>query len=196
MNIVMEDEVAQRFERDALPMLDQLYRVAWRYVGNPFDAEDLVQETMLKAYRSFGGFEDGTNIRAWMLRIMTNTWINSYRKRQCRPAEALSEDITDAQLAAHAGHSSSGLQSAELAALQAIGDDEVRNALDQLREDQRLVVYYADVEELRYREIALILDIPVGTVMSRLHRGRRALRLLLVDVASDRGYLRDRDRAA
>lgn len=191
----MEHEVLQRFERDALPMLDQLYRAARRYTGNAADAEDLVQETMAKAYSAFHRFEDGTNIRAWLLRILTNTWINSYRKTQCRPGEVLSDGITDAQLAAQAGHSSAGLQSAELAALESLGDDEVRQALAQLREDQRLVVYYADVEELRYKDIALILDIPEGTVMSRLHRGRRALRHLLVDVATDRGYLRG-ERAA
>ncbi|PRC46565.1 RNA polymerase subunit sigma [Mycobacterium sp. ITM-2017-0098] len=190
-----EDPVLQRFERDALPLLDQLYRAARRYTGNAADAEDLVQETITKAYAAFHRFEDGTNIRAWLLRILTNTWIKSYRKAQCRPDEVLSDGITDAQLAAQAGHSSSGLQSAELAALESLGDDEVRHALAQLREDQRLVVYYADVEELRYKDIALILDIPEGTVMSRLHRGRRALRHLLVDVATDRGYLRG-ERAA
>ncbi|VEG53833.1 ECF subfamily RNA polymerase sigma-24 factor [Mycolicibacterium aurum] len=190
MTDMTEDAIRERFERDALPVLDQLYRAARRYTGNAADAEDLVQETMAKAYGAFHRFEDGTNIRAWLLRILTNTWIKSYRRAQCRPAEVLSDGITDAQLAASAGHSSTGMQSAELAALQALGDDEVRDALEQLREDQRLVVYYADVEGLRYKDIALILGIPEGTVMSRLHRGRRALRALLVDVAADRGYLR------
>ncbi|WP_347403831.1 sigma-70 family RNA polymerase sigma factor [Mycobacterium sp. 236(2023)] len=186
----MTDTHLERFERDALPLLDTLYRAARRYTGNAADAEDLVQETMLKAYAAFHRFEEGTNIRAWLLRILTNTWIKSYRRAQCRPAEVLSDNVTDAQLSAHADHSSSGLPSAELAALQALGDDEVRHALAQLSEDQRLVVYYADVEELRYKEIALILDVPVGTVMSRLHRGRCALRALLAGVAADRGYLR------
>jgi RNA polymerase sigma-70 factor (ECF subfamily) len=196
MTTAPEDAVLQRFERDALPLLDQLYRAARRYTGNAADAEDLVQETMVKAYAAFHRFEDGTNIRAWLLRILTNTWIKSYRKTQCRPDEVLSDGITDAQLAAHAGHSSAGLQSAELVALELLGDDEVRHAVQQLREDQRLVVYYADVEGLRYKDIALILGIPEGTVMSRLYRGRRALRVLLVDVAADRGYLRDRRPAA
>ena len=191
-----KDAVLQRFERDALPLLDQLYRAARRHTGNAADAEDLVQDTMIKAYKSFDRFEDGTNIRAWLLRILTNTWINSYRKAQCRPDEVLSDGVTDAQIAAQAAHSSAGLQSAELAALESLGDDDVRRALAQLREDQRLVVYYADVEELRYKDIALILGIPEGTVMSRLYRGRRALRVLLVDVAAERGYLRDRRRAA
>ena len=181
----------ERFERDALPQLDQLYRAARRYAHSTADAEDLVQETMMKAYSAFHRFEDGTNIRAWLLRILTNTWIKSYHKRQSRPDEVLSEDITDAQLAAQARHASAGLQSAELIALESLGDDEVLHALGQLREDQRLAVYYADVEGLRYKDIALILGIPEGTVMSRLHRGRRALRRLLVDVASQRGYLRN-----
>ncbi|WP_137147921.1 sigma-70 family RNA polymerase sigma factor [Mycolicibacterium sp. CR10] len=195
MEIATEETVLQRFERDALPLLDQLYRAARRYTGNAADAEDLVQETMLKAYRAFDRFEEGTNIRAWLLRILTNTWIKSYRRAQCRPAEVLSDGVTDAQLAAHAGHTSSGLRSAELVALESLGDDEVRHAFEQLREDQRLAVYYADVEGLRYKEIALILDIPEGTVMSRVYRGRRALRRLLAHVAFDRGYLR-RDQCA
>ncbi|MGE2730498.1 sigma-70 family RNA polymerase sigma factor [Mycolicibacterium vaccae] len=182
--------VAQRFERDVLPLLDQLYRAARHHTTSAADAEDLVQDTIIKAYRGFHRFEDGTNVRAWLLRIMTNTWITSYRKAQCRPAEILSEGVTDAQLAAQARHSSTGLASAELAALQALGDDEVRDAFGQLHEDHRLVVYYADVEGLRYREIAGVLGIPLGTVMSRLHRGRRALRALLVHVAAERGYLR------
>lgn len=179
-----------RFERDALPLLDQLYRVASRYARNTADAEDLVQDTMIKAYNGFDSFDDGTNVRAWLLRIMTNTWISSHHRAARRPVEVLSEEITDAQLAGSARHSSAGLPSAELAALESLGDDEVRAALDELSEDQRLVVYYADVEGFRYREIAQILDIPEGTVMSRLYRGRKALRRLLVTVALERGYLR------
>lgn len=183
--------VLDPFERDVVPLLDQLYRAARRHTGNPADAEDLVQETMVKAYDAFHRFEDGTNMRAWLLRIMTNAWIDSYRRARCRPDVLLSEDITDAQFAGQAWHTSRGLPSAEAAALEALGDDEVRAAIGALREEQRLVVYYADVEGLRYKEIAHILDVPVGTVMSRLHRGRRALRALLVDVAIHRGYLRN-----
>ena len=185
----MTRELAARFERDALPLLDQLYRAARRYTGSAADAEDLVQEAMLKAYNSFHTYRDGTNIRAWLFRIMTNTWINSYRLAQRRPAEALAAAIDDAQLAAVAPYSPAASPSAELAALGAMGDDEVRQALAALPEAQRMVVYYADVEGFRYREIAEILGIPVGTVMSRLHRGRRYLRSLLVDVAIARGYL-------
>jgi len=184
-----ETDRTARFERDVLPLLDQLYRAARRYTLNAADAEDLVQDTILKAYNGFGGYRDGTNVRAWLLRIMTNTWITSFRTAQRRPVEVLAE-VTDAQLAATAGHSAAGLASAELTALQHMGDAEVSAALARLTVDARLVVYYADVEGLRYREIADILDIPLGTVMSRLHRGRTRLRVLLADVAVTRGYLR------
>lgn len=185
-----DDTTLRRFERDALPQLDQLYRAARRYTTSATDAEDLVQDTMVKAYRSFHTYRDGTNIRAWLLRIMTTTWMNSHRRAQCRPDEVLSDDITDAQLVAHADHQSTGLPSAELAALEALGDDEVREALAKLPEEQRIAVYFAEVEGMRYREIAHILDVPEGTVMSRVYRGRRALRRLLVEVAAERGYLR------
>ncbi|BBY78008.1 RNA polymerase sigma factor [Mycolicibacterium parafortuitum] len=191
MTATVKDPVLQRFERDVLPLTDQLYRAARRYTGNAIDAEDLVQETMMKSYRAFHQFEDGTNVRAWLFRIMTNTWIKSHRRAECRPKEVLSDELTDAQLHAQLNHSSTGSASAELAALEALGDDEVRDALGALRTEQRLVVYYADVEGLSYQEIADVLDIPKGTVMSRLHRGRRALRSLLADVAADRGYRRD-----
>lgn len=185
-----DDHESVRFERDVLPLLDQLYRAARRYTLNGADAEDLVQDTMVKAYRSFHTYQDGTNVLAWLLRIMTNTWMNSHRRAQCRPSEVLSEDITDAQWVAHAEHQSTGLLSAELTALEALGDDDVRDAFARVPESQRLAVYYADVEGLPYREIAHILDIPEGTVMSRVFRGRRVLRGLLVGVATARGYLR------
>jgi RNA polymerase sigma-70 factor, ECF subfamily len=178
-----------RFERDALPLLDQLYGVARRYARSAADAEDLVQETMLKAYASFHTFEDGTNIRAWLFRILTNTWINSYRAAQRRPDEVLADTVTDAQLAAVAARSAAELASAELAALEALGDDEVRQAVQALPEFQRVVVYYADVAGFRYKEIADVLQIPVGTVMSRLHRGRSQLRSLLAEIAVARGYV-------
>jgi RNA polymerase sigma-70 factor, ECF subfamily len=181
--------LAGRFERDALPLVDQLYGAARRYTHSAADAEDLVQETLAKAYAGFGGYADGTNIRAWLLRIMTNTWITSFRTAQRRPDEVLADDITDAQLAADVARAPAALRSAELAALEAMGDDDVRAALQSLTDDQRLVVYYADVEGMRYREIAEILNIPLGTVMSRLHRGRHTLRRLLLEVATARGYL-------
>ena len=128
MTATVKDSVLQRFERDVLPLTDQLYRAARRYTGNAIDAEDLVQETMMKSYRAFHQFEDGTNVRAWLFRIMTNTWIKSHRRAECRPKEVLSDELTDAQLHAQLNHSSTGSASAELAALEALGDDEVRDA--------------------------------------------------------------------
>jgi RNA polymerase sigma-70 factor, ECF subfamily len=176
-----------RFARDALPYLDQLHRAARRYTRNRCDAEDLVQETMMRAYAGFPAFRDGTNLRAWLFRIMTNTWINSYRAAQRRPAEHLTGHITDSQLRAYSQHSAP-LPSAEVEALQAMTDDEVKRALDALPEALRMVVFYADLEGFKYREIAAIMDIPLGTVMSRAHRGRRRLRRLLAPVAKERGY--------
>jgi RNA polymerase sigma-70 factor (ECF subfamily) len=179
--VVAIDDPAALFIKDVLPLVDQLYRAALRYTRTPADAEDLVQETMAKAYAGFHSFSAGTNLRAWLFRIMTNTWITSYRTAQRRPDELLSADVTDVRLSA-------ATPSAELAALDAMGDDEVLDALRALPEGQRLVVYYADVEGFRYKEIAAILDMPLGTVMSRLHRGRKNLRALLIDVAAARGY--------
>jgi RNA polymerase sigma-70 factor (ECF subfamily) len=176
------DDPSVQFVRDVLPLVDQLYRAARRYTRSAADAEDLVQETMVKAYAGFHNFNAGTNVRAWLFRILTNTWISSYRTAQRRVDEVLAADVTDVQ------QNAAGGQSAELAALEAMGDEEVRDALQALPEGQRLVVYYADVEGFRYKEIAEILDVPLGTVMSRLHRGRANLRALLVDVAAVRGY--------
>ena len=180
--VVAIDDPSARFVRDVLPLVDQLYRAARRYTRSTADAEDLVQETMVKAYAGFHTFTVGTNIRAWLYRILTNTWITSYRTAQRRPDEVLAADVTDMR------PSASQNQSAELAVLEAMGDEDVRDALQALPEHQRLVVYYADVEGFRYKEIAAILDTPLGTVMSRLHRGRTNLRTLLVDIAAARGY--------
>ena len=176
------DDLEARFVRDVLPLVDQLYRAALRYTRRPADAEDLVQETMVKAYTGFHRFSDGTNVRAWLFRILTNTWISSYRTAQRRVDEVLAADVTEVW------PSAGGNPSAELAVLEAMGDEGVRNACSALPEGQRLVVYYADVEGFRYKEIAEILDVPLGTVMSRLHRGRANLRALLMEVAADHGY--------
>ena len=158
-----------------------------RMTRNGADAEDLVQETYAKAFAAQDKFTPGTNLKAWLYRIQTNAFINTYRKKQREPKRTDADNVEDWQLAAAAEHQSSGLASAEQHALDSIGDDEVRSALAELSEDFRMAVYLSDVEGFAYKEIAEIMDTPVGTVMSRLHRGRRMLREKLRDYAAERG---------
>lgn len=179
------------FETAALAQLDSLYGGALRMTRNPQDAEDLVQEVFLKAFKARDRFTPGTNLRAWLYRIMTNTYISSYRAKQRRPQESWSEDVSDWQLAQVESHTSTGLRSAETEAMDRLPDSAVKEALASLREDYRMAVYLADVEGFAYKEIAEIMDTPIGTVMSRLHRGRRQLRELLGDHARATGIVKD-----
>jgi RNA polymerase sigma-70 factor (ECF subfamily) len=182
--------VKARFERDALPLLPSLYPAALRLTRNPTDAEDLVQEVYLRAYRGFGGFEEGTNLRAWMYRILTNTFINSYRKKAREPITVQDDEIEDWYLYNRLGES--GVEvSAESEVLDKIPDEDVQGALEALPEGFRMAVLLADVEGFSYKEIAEILDVPIGTVMSRLHRGRRALEKALWETVRERGLVSD-----
>jgi len=179
-------ERTARFERDAMQYTNQLYAAALRYTKDPHNAQDLVQDTYAKAFTSFHQFEPGTNLKAWLYRILTTTFINTYRKDQRRPLLSDGE-VEDWQLAASASHTSDQGKSAEDEVLENLPDGEVKRALQEIPEEFRLAVFYADVEGYSYKEIAEILEIPSGTVMSRLHRGRKLLRVLLHDYAKERG---------
>jgi len=175
-----ENQLHTRFEHDVVPLRDLLYRNALRISQNHADAEDLVQETMMKAYILFDSFRSGTNVSAWLLRIPMNTYINGYRKKRRQPVHYSTEEITDQYLTeAHARLAASALQLAEDRALAMLPDSDVKAAMQALPGQFRDAVYYADVEGLRYNEIAALMKTPRGTVMSRLHRGRRQLRTLL-----------------
>jgi len=176
-----------RFERDAMQYVDQLYSAAMRMARNPSDAEDLVQEAYTKAFSAFHQYKPGTNLKAWLYRILTNTYINLYRKRQREPLQSNSDTIEDWQLARAESHTSTGLRSAEAEALDHLPDSDVKSALQSIPEEFRLAVYFADVEGFAYKEISDIMNTPIGTVMSRLHRGRKMLRDLLADYAAERG---------
>ena len=177
------------FEGQALQYMDQLYAAAMRLTRNPADAADLVQETFVKAYQAFGQFQQGTNLKAWLYRIQTNTFINNYRKNQRNPYQGTIDDLEDWQLGNAESATATSGRSAEAEAIDHLPDSAVKDALQAIPEDFRMAVYFADVEGFSYQEIADIMKTPVGTVMSRLHRGRRMLRDLLADYARERGIV-------
>ncbi len=180
-------ELEQRFTRDALPYLDQLYGAAMKMTRNPQDAQDLVQETFAKAFASFGTFTDGTNLKAWLYRIMTNSYINVYRKKQREPYLGAVDELEDWQLGGAESTTAMASRSAEAEAIDRTPSGIVTEALNALPEDFRMVVYLADVEGFSYQEIAEIVERPIGTVMSRLHRGRARLRQALSAYAREQG---------
>ncbi|MFP4635552.1 MAG: sigma-70 family RNA polymerase sigma factor [Nitriliruptoraceae bacterium] len=180
-----------RFEAEVLPYLDRLYSAALRYTRDASDAEDLVQETIAKAFRSFHQYRPGTNLKAWLYRILHTTYISMYRKAQRRPQESPQDEIDDFSFYDELARSGTG--SAERSVLEELTSDEVKQALAELPESFRLAVYYADVEGFSYKEIAEIMDTPTGTVMSRLHRGRKALQKALAEYARSRGLIVDDD---
>lgn len=180
-----------RFADLAMEHMGSLYSAALRMTRNPADAEDLVQETYLKAYRAFGSFEEGTNLKAWLYRILTNTFINSYRAKRRRPEQTDLDDVEDLYLYRRLGglEAVSAGRSAEEEVLEHFTESEVKAAVENLPEQFRLAVLLADVEGFSYKEIAEILDVPIGTVMSRLHRGRKALQKTLHDFGAARGLV-------
>ena len=182
-----QDDRDRLFAEQAIPLIDQLFGAALGMTRNRADAEDLVQETFMKAYTKFHQYQQGTNIKAWLYRILTNTYITHYLKAQRSPKRSGGEEVEDWQLAAAASHDEKGLVSAEAEALDNIPSSQLRTALESLSEDQRVVVLLSDVEGFAYKEIADMLDIPIGTVMSRLHRGRKNLREGLSALAAEYG---------
>jgi RNA polymerase sigma-70 factor, ECF subfamily len=182
-----DTERLARFEAEALPHIERMYSAAMRYTRDPNDAEDLLQETAVKAYRSFHQYRPGTNLRAWLYRILHTTYISMYRKAQRRPQESLQEEIDDFSFYDEVTRAGGG--SAEREVLESLTADEVKQAMADLPETFRLAVYLADVEGFAYKEIAEIMDTPVGTVMSRLHRGRKALQKALASYARSRGLI-------
>lgn len=183
-----EPTLRERFEREALEFLDPMYGAAMKFTRNPQDAQDLLQETFLKAFAAFERFESGTNLKAWLYRIMTNTYINGYRKKQREPFLGVVEELEDWQLGGAESTTSMASRSAEAEALDRLPSTAVTTALNELDDDRRMVVYLADVEGFSYQDIADMMETPIGTVMSRLSRGRKQLRELLGEFAREHGY--------
>ena len=180
-------QLTARFERDVVPMISQLYRHAYRLTRDHADAEDLLQETAAKAYAAFDTFHDGTNLAGWLYRIMRNTHISAYRRQLHRPTLQFTDEFSDGQLLAYS-RTSTATGSTEDVVLAGASDPAIAAAMRSLPEKYRTAVYYADVEGRKFREIAALTDVPIGTVMSRLHRGRKQLRDALADIARARGY--------
>lgn len=190
----LSEDDKRRFQEDALPLLDSLYGGALRMTRNPADAEDLIQETMLRAYRSFDRFEPGTNLKAWLFRIMTNAYINTYRKKQREPQKVSQDEVEDFDLYQELkNHDPQFSATPETIVLDGLVDSDITDAIDDLPEQFRLAVVLSDVEGFSYAEMAEIMDVPMGTVMSRLHRGRKALQKRLWDLARDRGIVKGTD---
>jgi RNA polymerase sigma-70 factor (ECF subfamily) len=192
-NISAADKL--RFEQDTAPLLDPLYASALRMTRSPADAEDLVQETMLRAYRSFDRFEPGTNLKAWLFRIMTNAYINIYRKRQREPQQISAEEVEDFDLYRELKtHDPQFEATPENIVLDQLLDADIVTAIEDLPEQFRLAVILSDVEGFTYAEMAEIMEVPMGTVMSRLHRGRKALQKRLLNLAREKGIIKSGSR--
>jgi RNA polymerase sigma-70 factor (ECF subfamily) len=184
-------EDRNRFEEEALPLLDSLYAGALRMTRNPSDAEDLVQDTMVRAYRAFNRFEPGTNLKAWLFRIMTNAYINTYRKKQREPQKVSQDDVEEFDLYQELKNRDPNYEATpETLVLDSLVDSDIIEAIDELPEQFRMAVVLSDIEGFSYAEMAEIMDVPMGTVMSRLHRGRKALQKRLWEVAREQGIVK------
>jgi RNA polymerase sigma-70 factor (ECF subfamily) len=189
--LTLSEDDKERFRQEALPLLDSLYGAALRMTRNPSDAEDLVQDTMLRAYRAFDSFEPGTNLKAWLFRILTNAYINTYRKKQREPQKVSSDELEEFDLYRELReHGPQEAETPERIVLDSLVDTDILTAIEDLPEQFRLAVVLSDIEGFTYAEMAEIMDVPLGTVMSRLHRGRKALQKRLWELARDRGIVK------